>query len=163
MKILSFEEFCKEPDGTVFSCADVLDYGSGQLYRRGEVISYDGGPKDFFVASLFAEQQAPGAAFVVDLTESRWGLFDYDQEFAVYENEDISTIIRGMASDELIALKALTLYGWTVEPTMLYDEEGIDGWRWSHSSGLEYCEIGEHNEIPPLPDGVRKHVLEQRK
>lgn len=157
MRFLSFSEFCKEPDGTIFS-----ECGSDDLYRRGEVISYDGGPKDFFMASLLAEEQLPGETPCIDMAKFRWGLFDYDREFLVYDSEDISTIVRALASEELIALEALTIYEWEVETIFMYDEEGVDGWRWSHPSGLEHSEVGSHDETPPLPDGVREYVLERR-
>ena len=93
MRILGFGEFCELPDGTVFSYWDPC-VATG-LYRRGEVISVDGVPRDFFEASLKAESYN-GEKPVVDLIECRWGMFDYDQQFLVYDKEDIETIAVGL-------------------------------------------------------------------
>ena len=93
MRIVGFEEFCSLPEGTVFSywspCVTV------GMYRRGAVISFDGGPRDFYETSLQAES-INGDLPVVDLTESRWGMFDYDQMFAVYDKDDIAVIAEGL-------------------------------------------------------------------
>lgn len=93
MRIVGFEEFCSLPEGTVFSYWEPC-ITSG-LYRRGEVISFDGGPRDFYEASLKAESYN-GEQPVVDLGESRWGLFDYDQKFVVYDRDDIAVIAEGL-------------------------------------------------------------------
>ena len=93
MRIVGFDEFCSLPDGTVFSYWEPC-IASG-LYRRGEVISVDGGPKDFFEASLTAESYN-GEPPVVDLIESRWGMFDYDQQFVAYDKDDIDVIAEGL-------------------------------------------------------------------
>lgn len=93
MRIVGFEEFCSLPEGTVFSYWK--PFLTSGLYRRGEVISFDGGPRDFYEASLLAESRN-GKPPVVDLTESRWAMFDYDQQFAVYEDQDIYDMIYGL-------------------------------------------------------------------
>jgi hypothetical protein len=93
MRIVDFATFCSLPEGTIFSYWKPC-ITSG-LYRRGEVITFDGGPKDFYEASLKAES-INGEPPKVDLTESRWGLFDYDQQFAVYDDEDIYEIVYGL-------------------------------------------------------------------
>ena len=93
MRIVGFEEFCGLPEGTVFSYWKPCQ--TSGLYRRGEVISFDGGPRDFYEASLKAESYN-GEPLVVDLTESRWGLFEYDQQFVVYDSDDIAAIARGL-------------------------------------------------------------------
>lgn len=37
------------------------------------------------------------------------------------------------------------------EPASLYDEEGVEGWRWTHRvTGTEEATIGSWNEPPPL-------------
>ena len=93
MRIVGFEEFCSLPEGTVFShWENCLTFG---LYRRGEVISFDGAPRDFYEASLKAESWN-GKPPVVDLVESRWGLFQYDQQFLVYDKDDILVIAKGL-------------------------------------------------------------------
>ena len=93
MRIVGFEEFCSLPEGTVFSYWEPCQ-ASG-LYRRGEVISFDGGPRDFYEASLKAESYN-GEPPVVGLIESRWGLFEYDQQFLVYDKDDIAVIAEGL-------------------------------------------------------------------
>jgi hypothetical protein len=93
MQIVGFEEFCGLPEGTVFSYWEPC-LTSG-LYRRGKVISFDGEPQDFYEASLKAESYN-GEFPDVDLTESRWGLYEYDQQFVVYDQDDIQVIARGL-------------------------------------------------------------------
>lgn len=93
MQIVGFGEFCKLPVGTVFSYWEPCI--ARGLYRRGEVIEFDGGPKDFFEASLTAELYN-GEDPIVDLIEARWGLFDYDMQFLVYEQADIDVIAEGL-------------------------------------------------------------------
>jgi hypothetical protein len=93
MRIVGFEEFCSLPEGTVFSYWEPCQ-ASG-LYRRGEVISFDGAPRDFYEASLKAKS-CNGEPPVVDLIESRWGLFEYEQQFLVYDKDDIAVIAEGL-------------------------------------------------------------------
>ena len=33
----------------------------------------------------------------------------------------------------------------------LYDEEGVEGWRWSHPDGREWDEVGDWQEMPLHP------------
>ncbi len=49
---------------------------------------------------------------------------------------------------------ALILDGWEVDTALLYDEEGVEGWRWKDSAGNEYYEIGGHDETPEMPEEV---------
>jgi hypothetical protein len=68
-------------------------------------------------------------------------------------------------SDELqseceLDLRArLTAKGWTVERASLYDEEGVEGWRWmgpgwpfSAEGRDELHEIGDWHDLPAIPD-----------
>lgn len=42
---------------------------------------------------------------------------------------------------------------WTAEPASLYDEEGVEGWRWYDEAGKERSTvIGAWNETPPPPE-----------
>ena len=52
-------------------------------------------------------------------------------------------------------LKALVLYGWTVEKVSLYDEEGVEGWMWTEPDGTEHTEAGEWGDLPPWPMSAR--------
>jgi hypothetical protein len=36
------------------------------------------------------------------------------------------------------------------DPCMLYDEEAVEGWRWTHPDGREWTELGEHRNYPPM-------------
>ncbi len=96
MRIVNFHEFCGLPDGTVFSYWEPCIVSG--LYRRGSVISGDVGPIDFFEASLIAVSWN-GEFPVCDLVESRWGMFDHDQLFLVYEPQDIAVIAYGLGID----------------------------------------------------------------
>lgn len=97
MKIVGFDEFCEMPEGTIFSYFEPCV--TEGLYRLGEVVfSKDNKPIDFFETSLKAECHN-GAEPVVDLIESRWGMYDYLQEFAVYEGEDIAVIRKGLETN----------------------------------------------------------------
>jgi hypothetical protein len=98
MRIVDFQEFCSLPEGTIFSYWKPC-MTSG-LYRRGEVICHDGGPRDFYEASLKAESWN-GEDPIVDLTESRWGLYEYWQQFVVYDKEDIAVILEGLGHDNI--------------------------------------------------------------
>jgi hypothetical protein len=46
--------------------------------------------------------------------------------------------------------------GWEVSAASLYDEEGIEGWRWTSPTGCDYCEIGGWHEPPAIPDRLRE-------
>lgn len=55
-----------------------------------------------------------------------------------------------------LMLKALCLLGWSVDKVSMYDEEGVEGWRWTDPQGHEYCEAGDWNDLPPLPEAARR-------
>lgn len=46
--------------------------------------------------------------------------------------------------------------GWTVSKVSLYDEEGVEGWRWDGPNGEEYSEVGAWDEPPVIPDALQK-------
>jgi hypothetical protein len=57
--------------------------------------------------------------------------------------------------EELIAgFWALTVGGWDVVRASLYDEEGVEGWRWDGPNYEEIAELGDWQEPPPVPDRV---------
>lgn len=47
--------------------------------------------------------------------------------------------------------------GGTVEKISLYDEESVDGWRWTIDD-LEVSEFGVHEQAPIMPDQVLEHM-----
>jgi hypothetical protein len=55
------------------------------------------------------------------------------------------------AANHLLALDKL---GWSVERASLYDQEGIEGWRWTDPRGKEYEEIGDWAEPPTVPEAA---------
>lgn len=90
MKILNFSEFAALPPGAIFSYYEPAICTG--LHRKGDTISYDSGPKDFFEAHLWP-QCWNGEHPTVDNIESRWGMYEYDQLFAVCEPSDVAAII----------------------------------------------------------------------
>jgi hypothetical protein len=36
------------------------------------------------------------------------------------------------------------------EKVSMYDEEGVEGWRWAHPDGREWFEMGSWDEPPPM-------------
>lgn len=48
--------------------------------------------------------------------------------------------------------------GWTVSKVSLYDEEGVEGWKWESPAGNEYCEIGDWHELPTWPDSATSEL-----
>lgn len=44
---------------------------------------------------------------------------------------------------------------------ILYDEEGIEGWRWTHPDGREWTETGEWSKDPPLHPVARAALAKE--
>lgn len=44
--------------------------------------------------------------------------------------------------------------GWEVDTVSLYDEEGVEGWRWTSPDGVEYYEVGDWNDTPTAPEEI---------
>ncbi len=89
MRIVTCDELMAMPDGTIYAYYEpAVTQG---LYRKGDTISWDGHNKDFYEASLLAECWN-GDEPILDYTESRWGLYDYDMQFAVYDIQDLKII-----------------------------------------------------------------------
>lgn len=58
-------------------------------------------------------------------------------------------------SETEAALWALSIGEWDVQRVSLYDEEGVEGWRWTGPTSVEgHAEIGDWSELPPVPDVV---------
>ena len=58
-------------------------------------------------------------------------------------------------NEALAELVNLFLDGWQVEKASLYDEEGVEGWRWTRGND-EYTEIGDWSELPTIPEQLAK-------
>lgn len=51
-------------------------------------------------------------------------------------------------------VELLESLGWSVERASLYDEEGVEGWRWTGPDDREYTEVGDWGEPPAAPDAA---------
>jgi len=89
MKILNFKDFCALPAGAIFSYYQPAICTG--LHRKGKTISWDGEPHDFFEYHLIP-QCWNGNDPTLDDTQTRWGLYEYEQLFAVLEESDIQAI-----------------------------------------------------------------------
>ena len=58
---------------------------------------------------------------------------------------------------------ALVIQGWTFEKATLYDEEGVEGWRWTEPNGTEHYEIGDWSELPTWPDSAKQALADATK
>lgn len=101
MKVLGFHEFAALPEGTIFSyfkpmvCEGLCRKGK-TLHRGGD----EGGePCDFFECSLVPTCWN-GEPPTVDSVESRWGIFDFDQQFAVFDDEDVAVLCQLLGEAE---------------------------------------------------------------
>jgi hypothetical protein len=55
-------------------------------------------------------------------------------------------------------IRAAVAAGWSYTPVSLYDEEGIDGFRWDGPNGEEFYGLsvsGDWSSGPAVPDEVR--------
>ncbi len=59
---------------------------------KGDTISHDGVDIDYFERSLIPLEWDDGAS--LDDGESRWGEFDYEQRYAVYEEQDVRKLLK---------------------------------------------------------------------
>lgn len=62
-------------------------------------------------------------------------------------------------SEQLLYFKRLSLLqreGWEFESISMYDEEGVEGWKWISPRGEEFCEIGSWDEMPEIPQEVEE-------
>lgn len=51
-------------------------------------------------------------------------------------------------------------HGWGAVTISCSDEEGLEGWRWSHpDSMIEFEIVGDWGALPPVSDSMREHML----
>ena len=62
------------------------------------------------------------------------------------------------APDRHQQLLAIIKYNWSIAKVSLYDEEGIEGWRWMEPDGQEHVEVGDWDDLPPWPDSARQAI-----
>ena len=96
MRVVGWKEFATLPEGTIFSYYKPRICEG--LYRKCEMICRDKndgseakGAIDFYQCSLVPEC-LNGEPPTLDAYEQRWGMFDYSQQFAVFEEEDLSVL-----------------------------------------------------------------------
>ena len=109
MFIVNRKTFLAMPEGTVFAKYEPCIFG--ELMVKGETwtndflyqsfgwIDTDGEP--FVVLSKMEKSQVISCP--VDVSTRRDGLFDEDQLFAIYENEDIRAIVNALTSRYALA------------------------------------------------------------
>lgn len=63
-------------------------------------------------------------------------------------------------AEQLKELVQLFVDGWTVERASLYDEEGIEGWRWTspYDGYRQFDETGCWSEPPTISDAMREYL-----
>ena len=89
------------------------------------------------------------------------GFRDTAQPDAREENQANAALIAD-APDCNAMLTAVLLLGWDIERASLFDEEGVEGWRFTSPSGSEYHIVGDWGELPDLADGVRDAIAAAR-
>jgi hypothetical protein len=97
MNIINFKEFAAMPEGTIYSYFKpaIVD----GLCRKGENIISEGEVIDYFTTSLIADVQVEeppknkGDEWNIENGLcGRWALYEYDQQYLIYEAEDIKAI-----------------------------------------------------------------------
>lgn len=93
MKVCTWAEFAALPAGTIFSFWNPST--SADLFAKGETWnSNEGKPIDFWMRSLLPEPGEDGdLATKLQDFETRWGMFQFDQLFAVYGADDLNELI----------------------------------------------------------------------
>lgn len=102
MKVCDFDAFAALPPGTVYSYwTPAVAAG---LFVKGFTIRDDRGEPGVVKAQDFYERPLlPHPRDAHDLSpalpewECRWGMFDYDQLFAVYEDADLAELAEAIA------------------------------------------------------------------
>jgi hypothetical protein len=85
MKVIDFDEFIQLPEGTIFSYFEKGNCSG--FFLKGESLAHRGDLNDYCETSLVPDCWNGDPPTLGD--SSRWGCFDYDQMYAIYEEEDI--------------------------------------------------------------------------
>lgn len=96
MRIVNFEEFCALSEGVIYS-----NYRSAEahgLLVRGLVFDYGGDtPRGYFYKHLIAKPEQFGAEWLeMNTTWEPWRMVNYDQQYAIYEDADLRTILMSL-------------------------------------------------------------------
>ena len=51
---------------------------------------------------------------------------------------------------DIVLINTAKERGWVITPTCFYDEDGVEGYRYTSPEGKEYIELFNHDEPPPL-------------
>jgi hypothetical protein len=88
MKIITARELMDLPEGVIYSEAAEGCFG---LYSKGATILHGVSPADFFEVGLIPESGHFGPE--LSFSTGRWALFEDDFTFALYEKEDLETLL----------------------------------------------------------------------
>ena len=92
VRIVDWDEFKHMPPGTVY-----WEYQPEIFYDPGvitEFLTHDGEISDFRYVSMRPDYDRPGRDLFIGGCTSRWGMYDYDQQFCVFDDDDVSDLIR---------------------------------------------------------------------
>lgn len=95
MKIVEFEEFVCLPEGTVYSEYEPT-IATGLFVREKVILNNIGDPIDFFYKHLhveFDDFEEGDIKPAFQASGNRWGEFDYNAQFVIWESEDIERLI----------------------------------------------------------------------
>lgn len=98
MKLVTFEEFCALPDGTIYQ--QWQPHFLGELAIRGDVLRTNGKPCDFLTADLTAApldgssigHKDKELVFCMPSMFGRWALYDDKIRYLVYESADLQRL-----------------------------------------------------------------------
>lgn len=98
MKIVTLAEFVRLPEGVIFSFwAPCIADG---LHQKCKTIAYNGDPdppRDFYYVNLLPTAIDPDDGVELNDLMCRWGMYDHDQLFAVYEADDLDILKKAIA------------------------------------------------------------------
>lgn len=66
---------------------------------------------------------------------------------------DLDRLVAMVGEAQVAMMKAL---GWELSKVSMYDEEGVEGWRWTDPAGVDHDVMGDWQEPPVLPDDIRE-------
>lgn len=106
MKQMPLDEFLKLPPGAVFSfwkpCVSDGLHVKGETIERNPLDSTE--PAGFYYLPLLPEAEdtygrVENHSPVLPTSLYRWGVFDFDQLFAVYEADDLAALVSSLGAN----------------------------------------------------------------
>lgn len=102
MKLLSFYDFCALPDGVVYQ--EFKPMVVGDLRIRGKVYrNSNGQPIDFISCDPLAGPSRSHEHIEFPWGSTRWGEYDYDVQFIVYESHELAKLVGWLLAPERFA------------------------------------------------------------